>query len=461
MNIIIAGAGKVGATVAHHLAAEHHNITVVDISEDTLTRISNQLDVMCIKGSCASRTVLEDAGAEDADIVVAATSSDEINLLCGHTAKRLGVPYTVARVRNRDYLADLDNLRRDLGITKLINPESAAAMDISRMIRLPNAADVDTFAKGKAEIISFHVQPGDHMADQPLSHLATKIKNLPILFCAVERGAEVMIPNGSFVPQVGDKVYVAGTPSGVSQFFKVLGRHSHRVRSAFIIGGGRVTYYLLQQLEKLGIQCKVVEKNETRCRQLAEWFPNALILHGDGTDPELLTEECMPASDVFIALTDRDEDNLIISLYAHQCGVHKIIAKSNRQNYSLIARSAGVESVVSPKLTTAYQILRMVRGIQNSKGSRMTALHHIANGQAEAMEFVVCSSTRNLGTPLKDLKLKNGVLIAGIVRGDQVIIPEGNSYLQVDDIVIVIAKDSGIVDLNDIYADSFGLRGAL
>lgn len=169
----------------------------------------------------------------------------------------------------------------------------------------------------------------------------------------------------------------------------------------------------------------------------------------------------MPASDVFIALTDRDEDNLIISLYAHQCGVHKIIAKSNRQNYSLIARSAGVESVVSPKLTTAYQILRMVRGIQNSKGSRMTALHHIANGQAEAMEFVVCSSTRNLGTPLKDLKLKNGVLIAGIVRGDQVIIPEGNSYLQVDDIVIVIAKDSGIVDLNDIYADSFGLRGAL
>ena len=429
MNIIIAGAGKVGATVAHHLAAEHHNITVVDISEDTLTRISNQLDVMCIKGSCASRTVLEDAGAEDADVVVAATSSDEINLLCGHTAKRLGVPYTVARVRNRDYLADLDNLRRDLGITKLINPESAAAMDISRMIRLPNAADVDTFAKGKAEIISFHVQPGDHMADQPLSHLATKIKNLPILFCAVERGAEVMIPNGSFVPQVGDKVYVAGTPSGVSQFFKVLGRHSHRVRSAFIIGGGRVTYYLLQQLEKLGIQCKVVEKNETRCRQLAEWFPNALILHGDGTD--------------------------------HQCGVSKIIAKSNRQNYSLIARSAGVESVVSPKLTTAYQILRMVRGIQNSKGSRMTALHHIANGQAEAMEFVVCSSTRNLGTPLKDLKLKNGVLIAGIVRGDQVIIPEGNSYLQVDDIVIVIAKDSGIVDLNDIYADSFGLRGAL
>ena len=305
MNIIIAGAGKVGATVAHHLAAEHHNITVVDISEDTLTRISNQLDVMCIKGSCASRTVLEDAGAEDADVVVAATSSDEINLLCGHTAKRLGVSYTVARVRNRDYLADLDNLRRDLGITKLINPESAAAMDISRMIRLPNAADVDTFAKGKAEIISFHVQPGDHMADQPLSHLATKIKNLPILFCAVERGAEVMIPNGSFIPQVGDKVYVAGTPSGVSQFFKVLGRHSHRVRSAFIIGGGRVTYYLLQQLEKLGIQCKVVEKNEARCRQLAEWFPNALILHGDGTDPELLTEECMPASDVFIAQIGR------------------------------------------------------------------------------------------------------------------------------------------------------------
>ena len=449
-----------GATVAQHLAAENHNITIIDTSDDILTRVSNQLDVMCIKGSCASRTVLEDAGAADADIVIAATSSDEINLLCGHTAHRLGAPYTVARVRNRDYIADLDNLRRDLGITKLINPELAAAADISRMIRLPNAADVDTFAKGKAEIISFHVQPGDHMADQPLSHLATKIKNLPILFCAVERGNEVMIPNGSFIPQVGDKIYVAGTPNGVSQFFKVLGRHSHRVRSAFIIGGGRVTYYLLQQLDRLGIQCKVVEKSESRCRELAEWFPNALILHGDGTDPELLTEECMPSSDVFISLTDRDEDNLIISLYAMQQGVQKVVAKSNRQNYAGIARAVGLDSVISPKLITAAQILQVVRGMQNSQGSVMNTFYRIADGSAEAMEFTVRDTTRHLKTPLKDLHLKNGILLAVIMRGREIIIPEGSSYIQEGDSVILISRGWRILDLNDIYEEEIPMPSA-
>ena len=448
-----------GATVAQHLAAEHHNITVVDISEDTLSRISNQLDVMCIKGSCVSRTVLEDAGAADADFVVAATSSDEINLLCGHTAKRLGVPNTVARVRNADYAGDLDYLKADLGIDLLVNPELATAEEISRLLRFPGAAAVDTFARGRVEIVAFHVQPTDFVADRSLASLGHKLQNLPLLFCAVERGDQVVIPDGAFTLRQGDKAYLAGTPAGISQFFKLLGRHQHKLRSAFILGGGRVSYYLLAILERLGMSCKVVEKNEARCRELAERFPRSLIIHGDGTDPELLGEEHLAASDAFVALTDRDEDNLIISLYAHQCGVPKVVAKSSRQNYSAIARSAGVESVVSPKTATADQILRLIRGIQNSKGTVMTALYRIAEGKAEAMEFLVNDSTRNLGIPLRQLRLRRGVLIAVVVRGSKVIIPEGSTCLEKGDTVILVARDSGILDLNDIYADSFGTGG--
>ena len=453
MNIIIAGAGKVGFTLAGHLVTEGHNLTIVDTNQATLDKISNQLDVMCVKGNCASRSALLEAGAHDVDMVIAATGSDEINLLCCHCARGLGAAYTVARVRSAEYAGDLENMKQELGITLLVNPEHETAVEISRLLRFPGAANIDTFARGRVEIVAFHVQEDDFLAGKALISLAPKIRDLAMLFCAVERNEEVVIPNGSFELQQGDKVYLAGTPSGISHFFKLLGRQNHKVRSAFIVGGGRISLYLINLLERLGISCKVVEKNEVRCRELAEHFPHSLIIHGDGTDPELLAEERMESSDAFIALTDRDEDNLIISLCAHQAGLHKVIAKSNRQNYAAIARSAGVESIVSPKITTAHQILRLVRGIKNSKGNAMTALYRIAEGRAEAMEFQVSASTRNLGTPLKDLQLKKGVLIAVVVRRGQVIIPNGFTALEERDTVIIVAQGSSILDLNDIFAD--------
>ena len=456
MKIIIAGAGKVGATLAEHLSAEGHSITILDVADDTLARLSNQLDVMCLRGSCSSREVLLDAGARDADVIIAATNSDELNLLCCHCAHRLGVPYTVARVRGTDYVNDLDMLKQDLGITMVVNPEQATAVEISRLLRFPNAANIDSFARGRVEMVSFNIQEGDFLAGHTLAALTSKIRDLPILFCAVERGENVFIPNGASTLTAGDKVYMAGTPNGIHQFFKLLGRQTHRIRSAFILGGGRITHYLLLQLERLGLQCKVVERDEGRCRTLAEQFPRCLVIHGDGTDPELLIEERLSASDAFVAHTDRDEDNLIISLYAHQEGVSKVVAKSSRQNYTSIAHSAGVESVVSPKLTTAYQILRLIRGLQNSKGNAMTALYRIAGGRAEAMEFHVTSATRNLGVPLKDLRLRQGVLVAVVVRRGKVIIPEGSTCLEAGDDVIVVARDSGILDLNDIYAEGAG-----
>lgn len=453
MNIIVAGAGKVGLTVAERLAAEKHSVTVIDVSEETLSKASNQLDVMCMKGNCSSRATLIDAGAPGADAVIAATNSDEINLLCCHCSQRLGVPFTVARVRGTEYSGDLENLKADLGIDMLINPELATAVEISRLLRFPNAANIDTFAGGRVEIVSFRIQEGDFLAGHTLTSLSSKIRDLSMLFCAVERGDTACIPNGSFVLEQGDKVYVIGTPNGINQFFKLLGRENHKIRSVFVIGGSRITAYLLPILEKLGMECKVVERSYDRCRQLAEQFPKAVIIHGDGTDSEILTEERLAANDAFVALTDRDEDNLIISLYAHQLGVGKVVAKSNRQNYTAIALSAGVESVVSPKLTTADQILKSIRGMQNSMGTAMSSLYRIAGGQAEAMEFQANASTRNLGVPLKDLssKLKEGVLIAVIVRGNEVIIPNGFTALKTGDSVIVVARGSGILDLNDIF----------
>ena len=451
MTIIIAGGGKAGSTLAEHLAGEGHSVTIVDVSDSTLSRLSNQLDVMCLKGNCVSREVLLEAGAKETDVLIAATGSDEINLLCCHCANRIGVAYTVARVRGAEYVNELDTLKTDLGITMLINPELTAAVEISRLLRFPSAANIDSFARGRVELVSFTVQEGDFLAGKTLAALSSKIQGLPMLLCAVERGEDVFIPNGASLLAVGDRVSVAGTPSGIHQFFKLLGRQTHRIKNVFIIGGGRIAFYLLVQLERLGMSCKVVEKSAERARELAEEFPRSLIIHGDGTDPELLTEERMAASDAFIALTNRDEDNLIISLYAHQAGVSKVVAKSSRQNYTAIARSAGVESVVSPRLATAGLILRFIRGLQNSKGTVMNALYRIAGGKAEAMEFFVTSATRNLNVPLKELKLRRGVLIAVIVRGNRVIIPEGSTCLELGDDVIVIARDSGILDLNDIY----------
>lgn len=453
MNIIIAGAGKVGTTLAELLVAEDHNVTIVDIHSETLSKVSDHLDVMCIKGNCASKTTLQQAGAETADILVACTDLDEINILCCHCGHQIGIGYTVARVRNTDYTSDVQALKNDLGINLIVNPEREAAEEISRLLRFPSASNIDTFARGRVEIIGFRIQESDGLSGRAISSLSSRIRTLPLLFCAVERDGAVFIPNGSTVFSTGDKVYVAGTPTGIHQLFKLIGRDNRKVRSVFIVGGSRIAYYLLGILERIGIHGKLIERKESRCRELAESFPRSLIINGDGTDPELLSEERLTSSDAFVALTDRDEDNLIISLYAHQSGISKVIAKSNRQNYFNIAKSAGVESIVSPKLTSAYQILRTVRAIQSSKGSVMTALYKIADGHAEAMEFVAGPSTRNLGTSLKDLKLKSGILIAVLVRSNQVIIPEGSTYMQEGDTVIVVARDSGIMDLNDIFAD--------
>lgn len=452
MDIVIVGAGKVGFTLAEQLVKEEHDVTIVDSDEDTLRRAGDQLDIMTVRGNGVSAATLREAGAGGADLLVAATNSDEVNMVCSLTAKSMGAKYTIARIRNQEYTSSVAELRRDLKIDMVINPENTTAVEIARLLRFPNAADIETFCRGMVELMGFRLQEGDFLVGTPLYSLPGSVKKLSLLFCAVDRNGEVSIPNGSFVPQAGDKLYLIGRPDSLDQFFRQLGRYAPKVKRVFLVGGGKVSMYLAAILDHMGIRLKIIERSEERCRLLSERFPRVTVICGDGTDSELLESENLTASDAFVSLTDRDEENLIIALYAMQQGLPKVITKCNRQSYAGIVRSLGLDSVISPKFVTASHILHKVRGMQNSQGSVMNSLHRIAGGGAEAIEFTVGPGTRHLGIPLKDLKLRPGVLLAVIVRGKDIIIPEGSSFLQEGDQVIIIARESGILDLNAIYA---------
>ena len=454
MKIIIVGDGKVGFTLAEHLSREEHDVTIIDTSDNALQKASDTLDVMCIKGNGASLTALKEAGADTADLLIAVTNLDEVNMVCCLTGKRLGAKYTIARVRNFEYTAAQGMLKMGMGIDLLINPENDTAVEISRILRFPSAANIETFYRGRVELMSFRAREEDFFIGQPLSALSRKVRDLPILFCAAERNEEVLIPDGSFVPQVGDKLYLIGAPLGLHGFFELMGRYAPKIRNVFVVGGGRITFYLAALMERMNMKVTIVERKEERCRQLSELLPHTLVINGDGTDQELLESENMAANDAFVALTDRDEDNLIISLYALQKGLKKVVAKCNRQNYTGIVQHLGLDSVISPKLITAGHILQVVRGMQNSKGSVMNALYRIAEGGAEAAEFAVNGTTRHLHTPLKDLRLKRGVLIAVIIHQGQVIIPVGSSVIISGDTVIIISRGMGILDVNDIYDES-------
>lgn len=452
MKIVIVGSGKVGFSLAEQLVAERHDVTLVDIRDRNLSTAAETLDLMAIQGNGVSTTTLKEAGVDSADLLAATTNSDEVNMVCCLLAKNLGTKYTIARIRNPEYTSTVGELRKNLKIDMVINPESTTATEITRLLRFPAAANIQSFCRGKVELMGFRLQEGDFLIGKPLHTLSDNVKKLSLLFCAADRNGELLIPKGSYVPQVGDKLYLIGRPDSLDQFFHILGRYAPKVKKAFILGGGKITSYLLPILDELGVAVKVIEKNQDRCRALSSRFPHVVTICGDGTDQELLESESMADYDCFVALTNSDEDNFIISQYAQQKKIPKVITKCSRKNYAGIARTVGLDSVISPKSITAARILHAVRGLQNSQGSVMNSLHRIVNGTAEAIEFTVSPNTRNLETPLRDLHLKSNVLIAVIVRGSQIIIPQGNSYLMEWDRVIIIAPSGKILDLNDIFA---------
>ena len=449
MKIIIVGNGKVGYAIARQLAVEGHDITMVDSSPVALARADSTLDLMCVEGNGASASVLLEAGVREADLLIAVSENDEVNLICCLMAKKLGAKHTVARVRNPEYFRDAPILRREIGLDMIINPENAAAQEISRILRVPSAFSVETFARGLVELIGFQTEEGDSLVGKSLIDYNRENPN-SILMCAAKRGEEVIVPNGSFVPQTGDRVYVIGTPAETTRVLRSMGRAMAPIRRVSILGGGRIAQYLAWMLADVGTRVTIVEKNEAKCLTLAEKLPKATIIRGDGTDHHLLESEGIFHCDAFIALTDRDEENLLMALTAKRYGVKKVVPKMSRLGYLDIVSLTGLDSVVSPKAIVAGQISSYVRGLANSQGSAVESLHSILGGAMEAVEFTATNATHFLDRPLSDLHFRKGLLVAAIVHDGKMVIPNGHSKIHAGDRVIVMAKKLFLQDLNDI-----------
>lgn len=451
MRILVVGDGKLGHTLAEHLAKEGHDVVIVDRSDEVLQRSEDTLDVMCVKGNGANATTLMDAGADKADIIIAATAGDEINMLCCLIAKRLGAKYAIARIRDPDFNESLNILQRELDIDMAINPERATAQEISRLIRFPFANNIESFAKGRVEMVEFRAQEKDVVVGYPLKVLARKLQGLPqVLYAAVEREGRVLIPNGDFVIHAGDRVHVAADMVTITAYFRFLGKNSLRVKNVMLLGGGRISYYLARMIAPMGVHVHMIEINGQKANMLSESLPEVNVIHGDGTDQELLEQEGLKQMDAFVALCDRDEENLMAGLFAVAQGVPKVIVKNNRVAYADIINAMGLDSIISPKSITCANILRYVRARANGMGTKVEKLYRLMDGKAEALEFIARASDPYIGIPLRDLSVRPGTLVAVIVRHGKVIVPFGNDHIESGDSVVIIACQSGIGDLNEV-----------
>lgn len=453
MNIVIVGDGKVGNTLTAHLSKEGHDVTVIDNRPESLAQTMNLQDVFCVEGNGMSYTVQMEAGVQKADLLIAATSRDETNMLCCMVAKKLGAGNTIARVRDPEYQEQMLFLKDELGLSMTVNPEKAAALEISRMLRFSNAIDVDSFAKGRVEIVTFKVKEGTPLVGLALSELHRSI-HPRVLVCMASREGEIYIPRGDFVIQAGDKLSVVAAPHDISLFFRATGMLQRRAKSVMIVGGGRIAYYLAYLLLESGMQVKIIEREEEHCHRLSELLPKAEILHGDGTDQELLHEEGLYETDAFISLTGIDEENIILSMYARTCKVEKVITKVNNDRFIDMLKGSGLEVFVSPKQEATRRILSYVRAMQNATGSSVESLSYLAGGRVEALEFRVRPGARCIGIPLKDLVIDRNALIGAIIRKGKCIVPGGNDTIEPGDSAIVVTTLPGLRDLDTILREA-------
>lgn len=449
MQIIIVGCGKVGGTLAEQLQEEDIDITLVDTSQEKLTSLCDNIDAMGVLGNGASINVLMEAGVETADILIAVTGSDELNLLCCLIAQKAGHCQTIARVRNPIYSKESAFIKERLGVSMFINPELAAAQEISRVLRFPSALKIDTFARGRVELVKFKVLPEFHLNGMSISQLKEKF-NCDILICAAESPDSVSIPGGDYEIHDGDILSVMAPPKNTASFFKKIGMKTSQVKNAIIIGGGTISYYLSQALLDMKIDVKIIEKDKDKCETLSELLPDATIINGDGTDRSLLMEEGLMQAEAFVTLTNLDEENVFLSLFAKNISHAKVVAKVNRLAFDDVIDSLDLGSVIYPKYITADSILQYVRAMQNTIGSNIKTLYHILDNQAEALEFSICESCPAVGIPLSELSLKKNLLVGCINRHGSIRIPRGSDTIQPGDTVIIVTTNKGLRDISDI-----------
>ena len=449
MKIIIIGCGKVGRTLAQQLSEEQHDIVLVDTNAEKLQEVTEEIDAMTLVGNGASIGVQKEAGVEDADMLIAITNSDELNLLCCLIAKKVSKCETVARVRNPIYSEEINFIKERLGVSMSLNPELATATEMARLLRFPSAIQIDTFAKGRVELLKFKVKPEFDMDGLAVSGLADKFK-CDILICGVERDGEVTIPGGDFILKDNDLVSIVASPTNSAAFFKKIGLGTNQVKNALIVGGGTLGYYLAKQLLSMKIRVRIVEKDAKRCEELSELLPEAVIINGDGTDKKLLLQSGLEAAEAFITLTNIDEEHIFLALYAKDQSHAKLITKVNRFAFDNIIEKLDLGSVIYPKYITADYILQYVRAMQNSIGSNVETLYQILDNQAEALEFSIREDGPVVGVPLMDLALKKNLLVACINHNGRIIIPRGHDQIQVGDTVIIVTTEKGLQDINDI-----------
>lgn len=450
MKIVIIGDGKVGYKLAKQLSAENYDIVMIDSNEKKLRAAIDRLDIFCVTGEGGSAAVQREADVQHADLVIACTSTDECNMLSCLVARRLGARHTIARVRNPIYYKQIDILKEDLHLSMAVNPELAVAGEIARLLLFPDASKVETFVKGRVELIELPLSDKSRLTGLSLADMYNKFQ-IKILVCAVERGEEVFIPDGEYVLRSGDKLHIVTSHVEIEMFFKLLGQRKDKIKRVILCGGGRVSFYLATQLCKMGMQVKIIEIDERKCENLCELLPKATVINGDATDHDLLIEEGIQEADAMIALTGMDEENIIMSLFAKSQGVSKIILKVNEDRRARMIQEFGLDSIVSAKTATADAILSYVRARRNSQGStNVETMYQLVDGKVEALEFIVKSQTSYTDIPLKDLSLKANNLIACIARKRKIIIPNGDDCIQAGDNVIIITMEKQIQDIQDI-----------
>ncbi|MCI5840478.1 MAG: Trk system potassium transporter TrkA [Clostridium sp.] len=450
MYIIIVGLGKLGLTLTKQLSTEGHDIVVVDPDNSVVSSTVDAYDVMGICGNGATYEVLKEAGAAKAKLIIAATGSDELNILCCLFAKHMGTENTIARVRNPDYAGQSQFLRNDLGISMTVNPEYETANEISRIIRFPSAANLDSFAGGRVEIARVRIHSDNPLCDMPIHEMRKKTK-AKVIICAVQRNESVFIPSGDFVLHCDDVISITGTRAELSSFMKQTGVYKQKIKNVMIVGGGRIAYYLAKLLSDTGRNIKLIELNDERCRHMSDMLDDVTVIHGDGTDQDILEEQCIDGQDALIALTGIDEENIIVSMYAESKGVNKVITKVNRHSYSIL-NDIGLETVVSPQIVAGNLVTRYVRALHNSAGnSQIQTLYKLVGGKVEAAEFIVPEDAGYLNIPFKELELMPNLLIGCIIRNGKIIFPGGDDVMKANDSVIVVTAGRIIEDLHDIF----------
>ena len=450
MKIIIVGCGKVGETLAAVLSQEGNDITVIDKREEGVDNLCNRYDIMGYVGNGVSYTVQTDADIKHADLMIAVTGSDELNLLCCLIAKKAGNCHTIARVRDPEYNNELGFIKEELGLAMVINQEYAAAMEISRVLKFPSAIEIDTFAKGRVELLRFKIPAFSTLDDMSLYEMHNKLK-CNVLVCTVERDGQIVIPKGDYIFRSGDVISIVSTAKEENVFFRKIGILSNQVKNVLIVGGGEIGYYLAKILSSAGIQVKLLEKRRERCEELSELLPRATILHGDGTNKQLLDEEGIAQTEGFVALTDFDEENVILSLYARKRGIRKIVTKINRIAFDEVIETLDLDTTIYPRDITAEYILQYVRAMKNSIGSNVETLHRIIDNKVEALEFIIRSNFRGKDIPLAELPIRPDILVACIYRRGKIILPRGKDVMQEGDSVVVVTVNKGLNDINDIF----------